>query len=66
MTREEVVQAALTVERWCKKNRESGLSSCDCPFAFGMACSLQYFHAFPDEWKLEERLRARGLKNGEV
>jgi len=31
MTREEVVQAALTVERWCKYHEMAG-GDCDCPF----------------------------------
>jgi len=64
INREDVVQAALIVERWCKENRNSGLESCDCPFSFGMACSLQYFEKFPNEWRLEEHLRTRGLKHG--
>jgi len=61
--REDVVQAALIVERWCWEHRKDGLEECDCPFALGMACSLQYFETFPNCWKLEEKLRTRGLKH---
>ena len=75
MTREDVVQSALKVERWCRHNcvigswkREEG---CDCPFYDRsgnyrtLKCALQATF-FPHEWDLEEWLRARGLKNGSV
>ena len=60
MTREEVVQAALKVERWCNKN---GVASgeCDCPFARGENCTISF--CMPQEWHLEEHLRTRGLKH---
>ena len=55
--REDVVQAALTVERWCRDN-----SGCkDCPFDAGEKyCSLG---SPPYMWELEEYLRTRGLKH---
>ena len=58
MTREDVVQAALTVERWCK-----GAKDCsDCPFYDGGWCFLVK-SVTPLSWHLEEFLRARGLKH---
>lgn len=60
MTREEVVQAALKVERWCMKN-----SGCkDCPFDAGNRYC--YIGNIPYMWELEKFLRTRGLKDGEV
>lgn len=68
MTREEVVQAALKVERWCdEKQDENG--NCDCPFAmdagngFGI-CKVG--RDYPSDWSLETFLRNRGLKNGGI
>ena len=69
MTREEVVQAALTVERWCSEHRQDG-NLCDCPFFFTDEASpwscflLDRFE--PEHWGLEEFLRTRGLKDGSV
>ena len=65
MTREEVVQAALTVERWCKEHR-SAVCKCDCPFQFDAgakwgACKLRQSSVV--DWNLEEFLRTRGLKH---
>lgn len=61
MTREDVVQAALTVERWCVENI-SDRGKCNCPFADGVGCVLA-----PIAWNLDEHLRKRGLKkHGEV
>ena len=65
MTREEVVQAALTVERWCKVHR-SAVCKCDCPFQFDAgakwgACKLRQSSVV--DWNLEEFLRTRGLKD---
>lgn len=58
MTREDVVQAALTVERWCK-----GKEWCDgCPLLSGEGYCLIAMEA-PDLWNLEEHLRTRGLKH---
>ena len=67
MTREEVVQAALTVERWCKEHYNDD-GACDCPFAgerfreLGFPwhyCSLDV----PQDYNIEEFLRTRGLKH---
>ena len=63
MTREEVVQAALTVERWCTPER------CDeCPFycreLWGTnTCMLHGVR--PQMWNLEKFLRTRGLKDAD-
>ena len=58
MTREEVVQAALVVERWCAD------TDCeDCPFTVGCNCFFGATHA-PDGWNLEEFLRTRGMRDG--
>ena len=66
MTREEVVQAALTVERWCKEHIDC-YKLCDCPFALDEdACFLSHSQYVPTDWELEEFLRTRGLKDGEV
>lgn len=61
--RESVVQAALVVERWC-----AGIENCmtQCPFFVGFnsrPCALD--RETPEEWKLEEFLRSRGLRGGE-
>lgn len=61
VNREDVVQAALTVERWCSKN--INLENCDCPFDHnGEKCALLNF-LHPCGWNLEEFLRTRGLKD---
>ena len=59
--REDVVQAALVVERWCKNHQASCTEPCDCPFYQDESC----FVANPHCWHLEEALRARGVKNEE-
>ena len=61
MTREEVVQAALTVERWCV------LTECNkCPFwdfvDDDCRISRGKIHA-PMDWELEKFFRTRGLKH---
>lgn len=63
MTREEVVQAALTVERWCSEH-SSGVvgEDCDCPFCGGKYCALSRGEE-PSWWYLEDYLRTRGLKD---
>lgn len=63
MTREEVVQAALTVERWCEEhcNGFICLEKGDCPFA-NEACYLNN-DVEPGYWRLETFLRTRGLKH---
>ena len=58
--REDVLQAALTVERWCKK------TDCkDCPFwkhdaNIGHTCC---FYVAPMNMELAEHLRTRGLQH---
>lgn len=56
INREDVVQAALIVERWC------AAQECDdCPFNPGeLMCQIR---GMPFEWKLEIYLRTRGLKH---
>ena len=63
MTREEVVQAALTVARYCEAHMDEYLN-CDCPFAGHGDCFIS--NAEPAAWELEAKLRTRGLKNGGV
>ena len=58
VNREDVVQAALKVERWCKS------TDCSvCPFFLNLdvgGCKLD----FPCEgWSLEEFLRNRGMEH---
>ena len=69
MTREEVVQAALKVERWCREHRRVG-NVCDCPFFYedeSRPWSCFLLDRFePEHWNLEEFLRTRGLKDGSV
>ena len=65
MTREEVVQAALKVERWCAEHMDEFNHCVKCPFCkiTGEAtgkCALFYI---PSEWELETFLRTRGLKD---
>ena len=56
---EAVVQAALTVWRWCR-----GREMCnDCPLLDDEDCCMVSMEA-PDFWNLEEHLRTRGLKDG--
>ena len=58
MTREEVVQAALIVERWCSKHKGWG----DCPLLNDEDNCMVAMEA-PDYWNLAEQLRTRGLKH---
>lgn len=56
--REAVVQAALTVERWC-----AGKEGCsDCPLLSDEDYCMVAMEA-PDLWNLAEQLRTRGLKD---
>ena len=69
MTREDVVQAALTVERWCKAHEGGKYEACDCPFLYetdDMALLCKLTHKRPKKpmrWNLEEFLRTRGMKH---
>lgn len=65
MNREDVVQAALTVERWCRKHYKS-FARCDCPIVRdGCYCHIAY-ESEPRKWKLEEFLRTRGMKDADA
>jgi hypothetical protein len=60
MTREDVVQAALTVERWCKAH---GTDCRDCPFfdKYKAPCAID--GGLPESWGLEDFLKNRGMKH---
>ena len=68
INREDVVQAALIVERWCKSSNPSVWPSkaCEvCPFFLvDNGGELDCMVGFPMDWELEEKLRNRGLENG--
>ena len=65
INREDVVQAALIVERYCKEH-DGKFEKCECPFAVGQYyCMLKKGFANPNEWKLAERLRNRGLDDAD-
>lgn len=57
INREDVVQAALIVERWCKETEHCSY----CPLLDDEDCCMVAMDA-PDFWNLEEHLRTRGLK----
>ncbi len=52
---EDVVQAALKVEKWCREKENCG----GCPFHDGCYCVIGNCH-FPTGWGLAEYLRTRG------
>ena len=60
VNREDVVQAALTVERWCAEHKGCG----DCPL-FNDEDNCMVAMEAPDYWNLEEQLRTRGLDHEE-
>ncbi len=62
--REDVVQAALIVEMWCKEHIRYD-KPCDCPFYTRKnidLCMIELTGSAKD-WNLEENLRNRGLKH---
>lgn len=63
INREDVVQAALMVERWCAEHHSE--NGCDCPFynnlPFLDSCRLSC--NIPADRNLEDYLRNRGLKH---
>ena len=60
INREDVVQAALIVERWC------AATDCrDCPLLNDEDCCMVSMEA-PDYWRLENQLRNRGISHGKV
>ena len=59
INKEDVVQSALLLERWCKSN--CGLMGCtNCPFYHNESCFID----MPHVWNLETKLKNRGLHNG--
>lgn len=70
INREDVVQAALTVERWCNKHfNVTCMEDGSCPFGFvyngNNYCQLtDQFE--PGHWGLEGFLRTRGLRDESV
>ena len=63
INREDVVQAALKVERWCKEHIRYD-KPCDCPFYTKDnidLCMIELTGSAAD-WELDKHLRARGLK----
>ena len=68
-TREDMAQAALTVQRYCEEHINQD-AICDCPCgyidAFGLHNCALYAPQFPMEMELDEFLRTRGLDNGKV
>jgi hypothetical protein len=66
INREDVIQAALMIERWCAEEFSKGDCRMNCPLGSGNPCSLCllfYDDRPPKEWNLAERLRKRGLKH---
>lgn len=66
--REDVVQAALIVERWCDEHGDFSQNlyhsemRCDCPFNVnGTFCMMQR-NEVPTLWGLGAKLRSRGIK----
>ena len=58
--REDIVQAALLLERWCRANADE-YGNCDCPFCDEGECRID--DDLPCGWGLEAFLRTRGLKH---
>ena len=56
INREDVVQAAVLLERWCKKKE-----CMDCPLLDLGGCAVS--ENVPSSWGLEEFLQNRGLGN---
>ena len=57
--REDVVHAALLVERWCAGHCK-GFAPCDCPLHMGMGQCVIEGGKCPAFWNLEEFLRTLG------
>ena len=66
INREDVVQAALKVERWCRETRKEGIPcKGKCPL-WGCGCVLgSALSGYPEHWGLDEFLRARGLSDAD-
>lgn len=69
LNREEVVQSALNVQRWCEEHIKQE-DVCDCPFgyrnALGLHCCFLYAPQYPMEMELDEFLRTRGVKENKI
>ena len=64
INREDVVQAALIVERWCREQKTKNDDGCSCPFFdFVDGCMMINIDP-PADWNLDGFLRIRGLRNG--
>ena len=61
INREDVVQAALKVERWCDEKQDE-YGNCDCPFSTPRRTCL-FTRGVASNWGLEEYLRNRGMKH---
>ena len=59
VNREDVVHAALIVERWCAEHYQE-MGGCDCPL-HDNECLID--SVCPISWGLEPKLRTRGLKH---
>ena len=64
INREDVVQSALNVVRWCKYHYAGDDKPCKCPFQDFDGCALGYQQA-PWLCNLEEFLRTRGVHKDE-
>ncbi len=60
--REDVVQSALNIQKWCSIH--SDYPVCDCPF-FTKDKDIKCFISLmlPKTWNLEEKLRTRGIEH---
>ena len=64
LNREDVVQSALNVQRWCDEHCQG---DCDCPFRSSfVTCMLDTKIGLPYAWHLEEKLRTRGVKENKI
>ena len=64
LNREDAVQSALNVERWCREHHRPD-GKCDCPLRkWSYDCYLIRCNEAPYEWDLEKFLRTRGLSKG--
>lgn len=67
INREDVVQSALNVQRWCEQHFNNEYI-CDCPFAYQdnigwIDCIFHDKKHYPKNLYLEEFLRNRGIKD---
>jgi len=62
INREDMVQAALIVERYCLTHNNG---KCDCPLKSLHEGCMVVSHGSPSFWELEKYLRKRGLENAD-